>query len=338
MEQIRIGVQMLKKPLMRVFSISMIAWLTNLSSTSMAQTSSCGGMISHPLVQDTAASVSRSLRQFSGVGNGRTAEETFYAFQGALVRKLRERTTGGDPPDLQGLPDDEIIALMKTSDFVSTNLTPSMALRCFAEFAPLYAAAQEAEVKNRREQDRADDEERHRIVSEQQRLAEADEQRRHKQIEFLETQKKRIQERREQQQKFEKQQRSINVEQRELEAADRRREAERIEEDMKKPDNMLRQVFRSYALTKRCYEERLGYEQIYISNPELSRAREAAKLLQNKIMKMGDSIDSDAAWNDSSRVAFQMRTNRDICQLALRSLDEAVQQHVPEQSGIKKDF
>lgn len=107
---------------------------------------------------------------------------------------------------------------------------------------------------------------------------------------------------------------------------------------MKKPDNMLRQVFRSYALTKRCYEERLGYEQIYISNPELSRAREAAKLLQNKIMKMGDRIDSDAAWNDSSRVAFQMRTNRDICQLALRSLDEAVQQHVPEQSGIKKDF
>lgn len=131
--------------------------------------------------------------------------------------------------------------------------------------------------------------------------------------------------------------------QREQEEAQRQREqAERA----KLPVNALGNAYAAYIDVKRCYEAREGYLQIYISDPEMERAKNAVRQIEETVKPKLDPITAENLW---SRVQESEGRNfnpsgdylervRALCRERLGFLLQTLQQQVPESGKLEKDF
>jgi hypothetical protein len=113
---------------------------------------------------------------------------------------------------------------------------------------------------------------------------------------------------------------------------------------------VLRRSYTNYILVKLCYEERRGYLSVYISDPEMARAKDAVSAIENALLSRGvDAARKDELWTSAdtaarSRVAQLLRTDRlahvarDECQSSFEALMTTWQSLDPNAGATKKDF
>lgn len=110
------------------------------------------------------------------------------------------------------------------------------------------------------------------------------------------------------------------------------------------PDNPLNIIGNSYVYyigVRKCYEARQGYQLVYVSEPELARARVAVKALEDKAMQLMSDIKKEEMWKlaNAHVVALNNPINRDKCQFLLKLLMDSYRYHFPAKAnGVEKDF
>jgi hypothetical protein len=152
-----------------------------------------------------------------------------------------------------------------------------------------------------------------------------------------------------------------NAEQsRQLEKKQREQEARRSAEEQqksreaeaRKPENVLTSAYMSYIVVKRCYDVRQGYLAIYISDPEMTQAREAIHLIEKEIAPhLNSGVNVETLWSDADKrvqnqygamlsqmSAMAPHYGRGLCQRELFSLFQIRTGLFPSSGGTKKDF
>jgi hypothetical protein len=103
----------------------------------------------------------------------------------------------------------------------------------------------------------------------------------------------------------------------------------------------LGQAYENYIVLKKCYEARLGYSLIYVSDVELSRARDQIKQLEDKIKVPG--IDTDNLWARANSAADERtRGGRSLdrysCHNTLVRLESTFRKWFPNARPLEKYF
>lgn len=95
-----------------------------------------------------------------------------------------------------------------------------------------------------------------------------------------------------------------------------------------------------YISVRRCHEVREGYQVVYISDPEMDRARHAIRRIEDEAKPhLERGVSTDKIWSVAANVAQSMAVNdRGICQWRFHRLEEAYRALVPDDHQIKKDF
>lgn len=120
-----------------------------------------------------------------------------------------------------------------------------------------------------------------------------------------------------------------------------RREQEQREAEAKKPINLLRTSYANYIFIKRCYDDRQGYLMVYISDPELARARHAVSRIEEKLKPdLPPSVTTDSLWSEANALIDKQRMPlvQPFCQTKLRSLEQTHRSLIPEDDRTPKDF
>lgn len=114
----------------------------------------------------------------------------------------------------------------------------------------------------------------------------------------------------------------------------------------------LSNAYKVYALIKSCYDERLGYAAVFISNPEMDKARSAIKRLEQLTELTNE--ETETLWSaaaERARIEFASRMsggrysesatkfNRRgyLCQQEYRKFNALISERLPA-TGIQKDF
>ena len=109
--------------------------------------------------------------------------------------------------------------------------------------------------------------------------------------------------------------------------------------ESKKPINALASVYGRYMFLKRCQEAREGYLEIYVSDAEMARAKQAVQRLEEKLKPQLDpDTDTGSLWSTVAQRPVPWKINRNSCQYILRDLDAEYKAAVPGDDVIKKDF
>jgi hypothetical protein len=107
----------------------------------------------------------------------------------------------------------------------------------------------------------------------------------------------------------------------------------------KLPRNVLGVAYAAYIDLKRCSDLREGYAAIYVSVPEMERAKDAIQQIERALKpKLDPDTTADYVW---SYVAEQKRIfvqDRSWCQYRLHDLLQMLQKQVPESGRVEKDF
>lgn len=113
------------------------------------------------------------------------------------------------------------------------------------------------------------------------------------------------------------------------------------------PQYILGTAYMRYIYVKRCYQARLGYGGIYISDAELEAARRAVAQLEQKYRndigidaKTGRPWTTDSMWSKANEIinTDKRPESRELCQGALEDLLTSYRAHLPENAIIPKDF
>lgn len=121
----------------------------------------------------------------------------------------------------------------------------------------------------------------------------------------------------------------------------------RAEEPKESPQYILGNAYIRYIHVRRCYQARLGYGAIYISDTELEAARKAVRQLEQKYRndigvdaKTGAPWTTDSMWSRANEIANSdsWPENRELCQRALDDLLASYRKRVPERAIMPKDF
>jgi hypothetical protein len=120
--------------------------------------------------------------------------------------------------------------------------------------------------------------------------------------------------------------------------ADQRAKAER---EAREPINVLRTAYQQYILIRQCYNKREGYLEVFISEPEMDRAKEAVGRIEEKLRNaLPPGVTTDNLWSeevDKSPEPLWLVAGI-TCQAALLSLEKTYGELVPETKRLKKDF
>jgi hypothetical protein len=118
------------------------------------------------------------------------------------------------------------------------------------------------------------------------------------------------------------------------------KEAKNATLEATKPSNRLRIAYAQYIFVKRCYDARLGYLTIYISESELARAKRAASRIEEKLKpNLPSDVTTDGLWSEANAAAApDLPLSQQTCQTMLGSLEQAYAELVPKDRQIKKDF
>jgi hypothetical protein len=117
------------------------------------------------------------------------------------------------------------------------------------------------------------------------------------------------------------------------------RKAEEAAQEAGKPINLLRSAYEQYIFIKKCYDIRQGYLTVNISDPELARAREAVKRIEEKLRpELPSGTTTDELWSKANVSPISYPVVQSACQMVLRSLEQTHGKLVPEDTGVKKDF
>ncbi len=207
---------------------------------------------------------------------------------------------------------------------------------CFPALRPVVAEARQIAVQmelQRQEMERQRVEaERQRMEAEQRRVEEqrAADQRRAEELRLAELRRAEVQRAEEERRK-----------QAQDEADRRRAEAQRAEEERqreeRRPVNVLKKLYSQYGYVKRCFDYRTGYVDIFISESEFNRARNAIKIIEDRVRKIDPSINTDQAWAEAA-TSINVVPDRASCQYSLTFLMAAFQEVAPEAAAPKKDF
>jgi hypothetical protein len=111
--------------------------------------------------------------------------------------------------------------------------------------------------------------------------------------------------------------------------------------DPDNPLNIIGNSYMQYIGVRKCYEAREGYQVVYISVPELARAREAVKALEEKALQLNPDIRKDEMWRVANENVDASRNPviRDTCQYVLKMLMDSYRYHFPAKAdGVEKDF
>jgi hypothetical protein len=131
--------------------------------------------------------------------------------------------------------------------------------------------------------------------------------------------------------------------QRAEEEARRQREAA---EGAKLRVNVLGNSYAAYVDVKRCYEARKGYSVIYISDPEMERARNAVREIEEAVKPKVDTAAAENLWSrvqEAQGRSFNpsgdyLERVRALCRERLEFLLETHLEQVPDSRSIEKDF
>jgi hypothetical protein len=131
-------------------------------------------------------------------------------------------------------------------------------------------------------------------------------------------------------------------------AAEQRQKAtQEADAQAKLPINILGTAYATYVDVKRCQEAREGYLQGYISDPEMSQAKDAVLTIEQTMKsKLDQNTTTDDVW---SRIATTEGRNfhpsgdyqagtRALCRSRLALLLGMLRDQAPETSVMKKDF
>jgi hypothetical protein len=147
------------------------------------------------------------------------------------------------------------------------------------------------------------------------------------------------------------------VKQQQAKVAQQTREEQQTKEN--NPKHLLIRSYYDYIVVRKCFEQRKGYVAVNIYDEEMDRAKEAAKAIEDAILKSNPNIDKAAAWKGASSDSSDWMTDRDQtelimsrynsqleldhndrnrCQQVLGMLEERLSRIVPEATAVKKDF
>ena len=137
----------------------------------------------------------------------------------------------------------------------------------------------------------------------------------------------------------------VRLEQARAETKERQQEAA---ERAKQPVNVLGNAYWSYLMVKHCYEARIGYLAVYISDREMVQAREAVYSIERTLKPQLDPGVFDRLWG---RVEAKVREHdfpnmlrryssytHDDCLRQLKLLLETLRRYAPNSGRVEKDF
>jgi hypothetical protein len=171
------------------------------------------------------------------------------------------------------------VTAVQMADVPRFALNPNIALQCFPELVKLQGDLRTAynEIQQKAQE---------KVWKEQERVAA-------EQAKQAEEQSKLAQEHAE---RMAAEQAKRDEEQRKAAQAMRAKQAEETRRVANLPENRLFEAYWRYAHVQYCYKVREGYAMIYISDPELARAKTVAKAIENKILDEQPGLDTDSIW------------------------------------------
>jgi hypothetical protein len=99
-------------------------------------------------------------------------------------------------------------------------------------------------------------------------------------------------------------------------------QAKEAAEQAAKPENRLYRAYRRYAYIKACYEMRLGYAMIYITDAELDRAREKITGIEKDALAEigGKDFNTTSLFSRAVDANHGMSASYDACHIELRNI------------------
>jgi C-terminal processing protease CtpA/Prc len=124
--------------------------------------------------------------------------------------------------------------------------------------------------------------------------------------------------------------------------AARQREAQlrqQQEQESRKPENLLRASYSRYIFIKQCWESRSGYLAVFISDPEMERAKKAVSRIEDKLKpQLPSAVTTDELWSEANNGTNRLPVTQEFCQHELDDLETAYRNLAPEDRGVRKDF
>ena len=137
----------------------------------------------------------------------------------------------------------------------------------------------------------------------------------------------------------------VRLEQARAETKKRQQEAA---ERAKQPVNVLGNAYWNYLMVKSCYEARIGYLAIYISDREMEQARDAVRTIEQALKPKLDPGVFDRLWgrvearvreqNIPDKLLRYHRYTHDECLGELKLLLETSRRYAPNSGRVEKDF
>jgi hypothetical protein len=124
----------------------------------------------------------------------------------------------------------------------------------------------------------------------------------------------------------------------------RQRDAKRAEE-ARKPENLLAKTYENYMVVRVCYEARLGYLEVNISEPEMAAAKQFASAIERKLQvpnskdvwdEVSKGVQKSLAVKLISEDSSALGSPRNQCQGYYHDLKSIHDELLP--ATMKKDF
>lgn len=92
------------------------------------------------------------------------------------------------------------------------------------------------------------------------------------------------------------------------------------------PRASLQKSYRRYIAVKECFDSRVGYAQIYVSDEQMNQAKQSIIAIEAEVKKISSEIDTDAVWAEATEKKLDSADNQ--FDAVIKLVDSVTSTHV----------